>query len=47
MPDQNKEKEGPRSPLLVLPLLSGDVSNGAKEREGRRGRERKRKEGWA
>lgn len=45
MPDQNKEKEGPRSPLLVLPLLSGDVSNGAKERErgggGERERERK------
>lgn len=42
MPDQNKEKEGPRSPLLVLPLLSGDVSNGAKEREGRRGREKEK-----
>lgn len=43
MPDQNKEKEGPRSPLLVLPLLSGDVSNGAKERERRRrGREKEK-----
>lgn len=45
MPDQNKEKEGPRSPLLVLPLLSGDVSNGAKERERGEEGEREKEKG--